>query len=338
MDTPHNIKEHRLTRTPSGLHVAYNRGYPDTWQTISDILSNWACKEKSRYMQFQNMIETSAFTYVDSSNDNKLVLDNVPDGIKHIYQVVDRQYTNYICDKLEFSRAAKRAGLEGVVVPRSFETKEEAIEKLAGTDVELVFVKDFHGTYGSGISVERTENLPNLDLPIDHLIQEGLTKNLALLEGKKVTLRTFFIIMHGAVYCHRTGGWAVVQERSFDPTSPEKEVQVSHHNYTLTPLHEFPNYTIWIDGFVEMGKKAGPMLKRIVKATARDPLCFSYLGVDLIPFVDGSVKMLEINSYPAFRRADVMADIILWISGMEHYDDELDSQMVKVWELSDHEL
>jgi hypothetical protein len=355
----------------SGLKFASNRGYPATWDKIGESLNHWSLsmddnneRAKSvenyfngegwdfehidKYLErkhaWENKISTSVFTYIDKRYGAYLREEDVnkysPNGV---YGVLGRPYTNYLCDKEKFALAAKKHNLEGIVTPYSWFSKQEAyldislMDKKTLESLDVFFIKDFHGTYGSGIDVIKPQELGSYEFQKGHLIQQGLTKNIYLHEGHKVTFRGFLIIMHGSLYVHKHAGWSCTQEELFDPKSNLKEVQISHHDIELKHLENFTNYELWTNGFVDMAKKAGPMFEDAIKETSKDPTKFSFLGVDLIPFTDGSVMMLEVNSYPSFRRPDVMIEIILRLFGLIHLDPKLDSRMEKVWTYTGHD-
>ena len=358
----------------SGLMFASNRGYPQTWNEIGKRLKHWymsaddneeRAKSVESYQEdgsngkelehvdtflerkhsWEKIVQTSAFTYIDQRYGAYLKPED-EQRYDTIYKVLERKHTNYLCDKKQFAVAAKAANVEGVAVPYSWFTKEEAVKAMAQMsqqDLEelgdVLFIKDFWGTLGSGIDVIEPSAIlaSNFQLEDGHLIQQGLTNGIYLHDGHKVTFRGFMIIMQGSLYVHKHAGWSCTQEELFDSKSSKKEVQISHHDIELKHLEKFPNYTKWTKGFAEMAKKAGPMFEMAVKQTAIDPTKFSFLGVDFIPFEDGSVQMLEVNSYPSFRRPDVMFEIILRLMDLIHLDPYLDERMQKVWTYDGHD-
>ncbi|KAL3913310.1 MAG: hypothetical protein SGARI_000720 [Bacillariaceae sp.] len=347
-----------------GLWVAYNRGYLNTWEEIDRTLERWVQLDSDKREQpFRDAIETIGFSYIDGWQGHRLAWVESDDeqGLESVFKVVDRKHTELqYNDKRGFAMIAKAAGVEGDLVPRTFFTKQEAMEKISPDDVDVLFVKDVTGTFGRGISLISFEELKELLLPKYHIIQEGLTRNLALVNGTRVTVRGHFVIMGGRIFCHHRG-FVQVHTAQFDPQSKSRDVQVSHQDYTTfnldmrfprsTPaflnetvvghtwkagyfdLESVQNGTKWMQNIVNMGPKLGQMWEPIVRMTQADPSRFAFWGADLIPMEDGSFKMLEINTYPAFKRFDVMTDVILTALGLQSYDNDIDTRLVELWKL-----
>jgi hypothetical protein len=321
-----------------------------------------------RTKAWPSKIETDALSYVDTHYGHQLVIDNddgsLPASINTIWRVVPRKVTDFIDDKqLTFGKAARQAGLEGTLVPRTFETKEHAEDVLDPQETEIFFVKDRFGTKGKGITIHSIEELPNLELPKWHVIQSAVNKDLALYGDRKLTARLFFVVMHGALYVHHSG-WIKAQSSPYDSKATNYSTHVSHdyksvYNIDLhvppmeidfhKPFHasmfdernwghlfdmNVENSTMWMNTFANMGKKSAPkLLLPIIEHTRQDPHSFSLLGVDVVPLKDGGLRMLEINTYPSFFRFDITTDVILTMFGMNQVDAELEKRLTKVWEL-----
>jgi hypothetical protein len=359
-------KENRFQLSSSGLYIASNRGFSDVWNLTSGMLLHWSQMAPERTKAWAAKIKTDALSYVDTNGGHQLVFDSngsLPTSISTIWKVVPRNVTNFIDDKLTFGKAAREAGLEGTFVPRTFETKEHAEDVLDPKETEIFFVKDRFGTKGKGITIHSIEELPNLELPKWHVIQNAVNKDLALYDDRKVTARLFFIVMHGGLFVHHSG-WIKAQSSPYDPKATNHSTHVSHdyksvYNIDLyvppmeidfhMPFHAFmydernwgPNFdmkvenaTMWMNSFVDMGKQCAPkLLLPIIEYTRHNPHSFSLLGVDVVPLKNGRLCMLEINTYPSFFRFDITTDVILTMFGMDQVDQELEKRLTKVWEM-----
>lgn len=197
----------RLRKQPSGLHfvASTNRGatYAHSFEQATIELKRWAATQgEAMEQKLKGAIEHVAVTYImtDGSPDrgrskgHYLDAASIPDQITAIARLLPKAMTDEIDDKRTFGRLAKEAGVEGTVVPRTFESAAEAFEVLAADPAasDIVFVKSAHGSGGDAITVERTTDLKTLILPRHHIIQEGVTS-----KSREVYKLRAFVIVHG---------------------------------------------------------------------------------------------------------------------------------------------
>ncbi|KAL3938653.1 MAG: hypothetical protein SGARI_001661 [Bacillariaceae sp.] len=309
------------------------------------------------YNTWEATVKIKAFSYIDAFYGHRLVADDDNDP-SEVYEVVPRLYT----DRFDFKDSFARVTLGMNFVPRTYFSKEKALEELEGDPtVDLIFIKDRRGTYGQGIEVVSKGNLASTPVPDGHVIQEALTRNLALFDDSKISVRVHFIMMRGKLYCHHRG-FVQRHNEPFDPSNPSKSVHVSHANYTtylldmrwptqetpfldpdrvkqtwkngIFPLDNVPNGTKWMSTIAALGPELGRVLEPVLQQTLNEPLQYTLWGVDFLPLVNGDLKMLEINSYPSMRRFDVMTDLILQALGLGSMDSDMNERLPEIWDLS----
>ena len=156
----------RLEKTSMGLFVAANR--PGGWTSAADNFARWAlavadARGTAALKVLQRRFETFALSYIDTYNGGFLDLNtsSTPSSIVDVAELVDRKVVAWtLDDKLNYARTAKALGLEGTVVPRTFESLPEATAALAGGAEKLLFVKSAGGSGGREVEAVLSTDLP----------------------------------------------------------------------------------------------------------------------------------------------------------------------------------
>jgi hypothetical protein len=257
--------------------------------------------------------------------------------------------TDTVGDKRNFGRLAKQVGVEGTVVPRTFESAAEAIAALSSNS-NIVFVKSTSGAGGKGVEPVATKDLSTFlelrgGLKRHELIQEGV-EGLALHNGKKLVIRSYFIVHGGALYVsHKLIG--IVHGLKFDTSIATHAVHVSHTHPDSVggTLEDFAGEDAtakWLAAIVAAAKLAGPMFERVVGETARDNLQYHVFGVDVLPRTTGDVMFVECNIFPNIPdlcNNSIMATSVLrLIYGVQKGNGALDSDLTKVWTMPQSSL
>jgi hypothetical protein len=258
--------------------------------------------------------------------------------------------TDTVGDKRAFGRLAKQVGVEGIVVPRTFENAAEAIETLANptrsSNSKLVFVKTTSGSGGKEVDPVATNDLAAFltargGLKRGELIQEGV-EGLALHDGKKLVIRSFFIVYGGALYVsHHT--IAIVHGLKFDASKATHEVHVDHnHPDTIMggvdDIIGPANGAKWRAAIIKAARLAGPMFERVVAETAADNLRYHVFGVDVLPRNAGDVMFVESNIFPYMpnksNKVEMALAVFRLLFGVQKGGGDEDDELTKVWEWS----
>jgi prolyl 4-hydroxylase len=310
---------HDVRKSPGDMYMAMNRGTKIfhaaavNLRRLIDGISN-----DYRRDMLQMRLKTMAISYIDPFKGNKLGFVG-PDSVTSIARTVHRNVSNYIGDKRQFGREAKRVGIEGTVIPRTFESAVDAATVL-GADPsasELVFLKGRFGTAGKEVVAKHTKDLAAMTegLPKHYIIQEGV-KNLALFEGRKYTVRAYLVAHGGALFISRFA-FAIIHGTQYDAADASFETQVKHEGYMkkgskviLRPVLDLNSKSLdgvfagdsggekLMNALTAAARLAGPMFDRIVESTRLDKHRFAIMGIDAIPKADGSVRFIECNSWP----------------------------------------
>jgi hypothetical protein len=278
--------------------VVANKGQ-SLWRGAAEEFGVWARAtlaeqqdpEKMRIMK--ERMRSLAVSYIDTYSINRgkgwVDLDSLPKGITSVALLVPRKVvTDTVGDKLHFGQLAKQVGVEGIVVPRTFESAAEALGALTGpansSKGNIVFVKSSTGTAGKEVEPVAIHDLATFlegrgGLKRGELIQEEVD-GPALHEGKKFTIRSWFIVHGGALYVSHHA-LATVHGPKYDASMASREVHVNHDHpdaiiADLKGLHEevpgVAGSAKWMAAIIAAAKLAGPMFERVVTATATDNL------------------------------------------------------------------
>jgi hypothetical protein len=298
-------------------------------------------------------MQSLAVSYIDTwsiaNGQSWVVVDSLPKRITSVAQLVARKIvTDTVGDKIRFSRLAKQVGIEGTIVPRTFESAAEANAALSDPTVsdasDLVFIKTSISAAGEGVEPVLTKDLPAFlaargGLKRGELIQEGVD-GLALHNGRKFVIRSYFIVHGGALYLsHNALG--MLHSKIFNASSASHAIHVDlkHADSVYGDLQNVVGDAAnakWIAAIAAAGKLAGPMFERVVAESATDNLRYHVFGVDVLPKASGAVMLVESNIFPNLDRGlpaiDRMAvSVLRLLFGVLKGGSDVDEEMTKVW-------
>jgi hypothetical protein len=303
----------------------------------------------------EDRIASLAISYIDtftiSRGDDWIDVTSLPKRIKSVAMLVTRKTViDTVGDKRNFGRLAKQVGVEGVVVPRTFESAEEAVAALTGptksSRSDMAFVKSSTGSASKEVEPVTTDDLVRFleargGLKRGELIQEGVD-GLALHDGRKLVIRSFFIVHGGALYVSHHAV-ANVYGQKFDSSSSSREVHVEFEgpNTIIEDLNlvvgQIENAK-WIAAIIAAAKLVGPMFERIVAESANNNLMYHMFGVDVLPKASGTVMFCECNIFPNLgisgaSKVGFVLSVLRLIYGVVKGDGEVDEEMTKVWSI-----
>jgi hypothetical protein len=349
----------RFKKSSSGITVAANKGQ-SLWRGAAEEFGVWARATLAKQQDPEKMrilkerMRSLALSYVDTYSINRgkswIDVDSLPKGITSVALLIPRKVvTDTVGDKLHFGQLAKQVGVEGVVVPRTFESAAEALGALTGptnsSKSNIVFVKSSTGTAGKEVEPVAIHGLAAFlaargGLKRGELIQEEVD-GLALHQGRKFVIRSWFIVHGGALYVSHHA-FAIVHGQKYDASTASRDVHVDH-DHPDTAAGDLKVFTgeagraKWVAAIIAAAKLAGPMFESVVAATAKDNLLYHVFGVDVIPKATGDVMFVECNIFPHMgveRPKDSMAfSVLRLLYGVLQGADEGDDEMTKVWSL-----
>lgn len=348
----------RFQTTPSGVTLATNRDRtPPLWYSAAEEFGSWALATFAEQGDPQQLkivkerLESLAVSFIDTfpikRGQSWIDVETLPNHVKSVAMVVPRSVvTASVGNKINFGRMARQAGVEGVVIPRTFETAAKAIEALASqtkSSSDMVFVKSSTGTLGKEVWPVLAKDLPDFlkargGLTRHELVQEGV-QGLALHNGKKFWMRSWFIVHGGALYVSHYA-MAIVFGEKFDSSTSSRwaHADFNHDGVVIDDVKVVtgePSGAKWIAAIIAAAKVAGPMFASVVAESAEDNLKYHVLGVDAVPQASGSVMFVECNMFADMKLAppkDRMAFAVLrLLFGVVKGGGEVDDDLTKVW-------
>jgi hypothetical protein len=341
-----------ITLTKNRLHTL--------WQNAAKDFGSWALATFAKQGDPQQLnivserMQSLAFSYIDTypigRGKSWVASDSLPKGISSVARLVSRKIvTDTVGDKRNFGRLAKQVGIEGTVVPRTFESAADAFAALS-SDSNIVFVKSTSGAGGKEVEPVATKDLSTFlelrgGLKRHELIQEGV-EGLALLNGKKFVIRSYFIVHGGALYVSHVL-LAIIHGPDFDMSTATHAVHVSHTHPDSGggDLEDFAGEDAtakWLAAIVAAAKLAGPMFERVVRETAKDNLQYHLFGVDVLPRTTGDVMFVECNIFPGimdgFNDGAMATSVLGLIYGVQKGNGAWDDDLTKVWTLPQSSL
>lgn len=323
----------RLKRLPNSgmLYASTRKAFDKTFELAALSVLRWAAaKGDAVKMQLQRKLAHMAVTYIMTTSGEKrdtgmfLDLASTPefDAVTGIARVLPKRMTDHVDDKRNYGRLAKQAGVEGTdsAVPRTFESTADAVKVLSADPAacKYVFIKDVHGSGGTGISVRRTADLKDIKIGPHQIIQEGVTK-VVLVEGRSLKIRTYLVVYCGKLYLSRYWG-AFKGSSLYDPDKAESEDDLNrqlvsqHFNHSMSKndywkanggrmliAEDAPLRKEWTAAIVTATTMMAPVFDTIVAATTNDPYRYHVLGLDAIVRKESeeySVQIIEANPFP----------------------------------------
>jgi hypothetical protein len=341
----------------SGVTLAANRGV-SLWTTAANAFGAWARAtvakqgDEAQLRILKGRMQSLAVSYIDNytiaNGKTWFSVESLPRSVKSVAQLVPRTIvTRSVGDKRTFGRLAKRVGVEGTVVPRTFESAAEAIEALASTthtsQSPLVFLKTTAGSGSLGVTPVATKELATFletrgGLRRGEILQEGVG-GLALHLGRKFVIRSYFIVYDGALYVSKHAG-AVVYGKQYDSaqTVREMHVELEDPNAIVDDLKAVvgeADRAKWVGAIVAAARLAGPMFESVVAETASDNLRYHVFGVDALPKAAGGVMLVESNVFPDVSKWEsnvrMVESVLRLLYGVVKGGGEVDDELTKVW-------
>lgn len=242
---------------------------------------------------------SACFSYWDTYGGSQPDLSGV-DMNTRLVKLIDRKYANALANKRNLARLIRNAGL-GHVAPATYERVDEALkDNPAGT---IWFVKPVFRTAGEGMYCVPADALSELDLPSNSILQKEVDNPL-LSGGSKFTTRIYILVWNGEIRLFETG-ITVTHGVPYQEASTDYQVQIDHRGYqdAASPVEIRPGFKN--DAFIEhlptqriLVRALRPILSDCAQASDRDR--YIILGIDTLIRRDGTVRLIEINSYPNF--------------------------------------
>lgn len=278
------------------------------WKVHTNRVANIverAIRMADQYIQTQSpaiqyvcyeQIRKTTFALFDTYPGEGQAMESEPEHFTPIsINVLERKHTNYLGNKSLLAKTLIENNINKHVPVTHFSTAQ-AISH--ANDDRVLFVKSISGTRGEGVFCIRSTQLPNFELPKNHIIQESIS-NLSLFDERKMVIRFYVLIYNKCVYVHREGV-VIVHGPKYDADSTDHKVQIQHNGPDVVKdLHTFSRtseYAHWFDRIISATKAMAPVFE---KARQESSLFrFALMGADGLPCNDDSVCVLEFNTFP----------------------------------------
>ncbi len=248
---------------------------------------------------FADLDSPVCMTYWDSYGNSRPKPGAI-DESRRVIRLIDREHGNSLANKRNLARLIRDCGLDHLA-PSSYESVAEAVQD--NPDGTLWFVKPAHGTAGKGMYCVSHCELPDLELPQNHILQKAV-ENLVLDRGRKFTSRVYLLLWNGEMRLFHTG-FTVTHGTKYQPGSTDYAVQIDHRGYeredspvSIAPGHDSPIFRDHFPAQRELVRALRPVLSACLEST--DQNRYLLLGIDMLLCDDGSVQLVEINSIPNF--------------------------------------
>jgi hypothetical protein len=164
----------------------------------------------------------------------------------------------------------------------------------------LWFIKDPAATAGRGIKVVAREQVSE-NFNFGCIIQEAV-QDLALLDGRKFTLRAYVLVNNGELYLF-SEGICVLHAAPYDPLSQDPSVQFEHSGYMeadspvkLLCFNTFPQHQQVMANLRLTVCDVFSAFSNLLKY--EKPHTYCLFGVDVLVTTDLSTVIIEINDRP----------------------------------------
>lgn len=212
---------------------------------------------------------------------------------EHCFSLLPRSRTRAMDDKAELARALMA---EGVPAPRVY----FAVEDVPEDSASLWFVKEPFRSGGKGIAVVPWSELQSRDTS-GCIIQEAI-QDLALIDGRKFTLRLYVLAHAGRLYLY-SNGFAVVHKAPYRQGSTDPDVQFLHDGYLnsdsgirLVELGQLPEYDTILKNAADMLANSFAVFGNRLKYEPVTQYCL--FGVDILVRQNLGCVLVEINDRP----------------------------------------
>ncbi len=253
------------------------------------------------------MRKKTVFSYVDTYYN---VVPPVVQQNERLIEVISRKVTNQYSDKLRLGRLVRDSGITDCC-PATYESAQEALEGTKYSPSGVVYLKDRFGTRGQQVKCVRREDLYDYYLPDRWIIQEGV-QNISLYDDVKIVFRCYVIVVNKEVWVSNRF-FGITHEVKYDPEAADLLMQVQHAHYAepdskiqLIPGHYLASYDRIIFELDRLLSRAYPIFGPLIETSNEDR--FALLGLDILQTWDGSLRFIEINSFPSFGHPDNVVD------------------------------
>ena len=226
-----------------------------------------------------------------------------------VLDLIAKKTINPLANKRQLPALLTEFGVDAVA-PATYLAPEQAMAH-EGEPVAIWFCKSIYGTGGKNMFCVANEDLEKTELPPNFVIQAGV-RNIALIDGKKFTSRIYVLIWNGQVFLYRNG-FLMVHAAPFDEGSTDYTVQIDHFGYDqpdspikMYQLGNYPAYEEVFEQYVRLIKTVKPVFAATLAESSKDS--YILLGIDTLIQTDGSVKLIEINTFPNFVHTPEIID------------------------------
>jgi len=246
---------------------------------------------------FQEQAHHQVFSYIDTYGG--VAEPAVPQG-QTLLALINRRHTDYIADKRVLGELVAEHHLLDWS-PRTFTDVRAAADFTANHRHSIIFCKGRYGTAGEQVRCIKTSDLASFTLGENEILQEAVI-HPELYENRKMVFRVY-VLIHNANLYYNDRFFAVIHGVDYDPDSDAHEIQVKHSGYDrpgspikLVPVHFFASYRHYVARIQALLCRAEPIFRPIVAESSQSR--YMLLGADMIPTVDGGMKLIEVNNYP----------------------------------------
>ena len=234
---------------------------------------------------------TLDFLYFDQYGGKKPPTDEVA------FRLMPRQKTMQLDNKLTMARHLKKHRMD---YPRVFFDPQD----LPNEPDTLWFLKDPGSSGGKGIKILNTFEVVKHHQE-NQIIQEAIT-HLALIDGKKFTVRMYVLCFDNKIFMYPEG-IIVVHGKHYEKNSRDPEVQFIHDGYDnpdkavyMLRLSEYEHYTQVLPKMEKVVCESFSPFKTYLKSGAMEYCLF---GIDLLITEDLNVALIEINDRPNLKHS-----------------------------------
>jgi prolyl 4-hydroxylase len=202
------------------------------------------------------------------------------------------------------AKCAKALASLGINKPRTY----FKVEDVPNEPDTMWYIKDPVGTGGVGICLVPQKEVAS-HFTDGYVIQEAV-RDIALLDGKKFTLRLYVLIHEGCFYLFQDG-LVVLHGAVYDSESADPKVQYIHAGYMdLEPdvkISTFSDTHFYEEALVNIKEGLGQIFQGLKRYTPYEQVnAYCLLGVDLLLTPDMQPVLIEINDRPNFKHTQLV--------------------------------
>ncbi len=219
--------------------------------------------------------------------------------------LIDRQLTIPLDHKAKMAQTLLE---QGVSIPAVYFQPDQ----VPGPPERLWYLKNPLATAGAGIEVVTQKQVPER-FQEGWIIQEAV-EDLALVDGRKFTLRLYLLVQGGKLWLF-PDGFMVVHAASYTPGSLDARVQFDHSGYidkqAAVELRPFVDFSQCEQVMARLRAKLASVFSAFAPLWAgQEPRRYCVFGVDLLVRRDLSTALIEINDRPNFVHTELINSTI----------------------------